>query len=126
MIAFQNEFLNNNKTFLQNLIIIMICTLCLHEQDIEEDGHFSSHLEYHKYVASTCYHHCFVLRLLICRDAVRFSFGPLIQKELDQFVTEWNNHRIRRSNMAEVPNGIPEVLFNFPNLKGTCLSVRIS
>ena len=51
-------------------------------------------------------------------DAVRFSFGPLLQLQLDNFVSEWNSHRIRKSNMAEVPPGIPDVLFNFPELHG--------
>ena len=37
------------------------------------------------------------------RDALRYSFGPLIQQELMQFASEWNNHRIRQSHMAEVP-----------------------
>ena len=45
-------------------------------------------------------------------------FGPLINKELSQFVVEWNNHRIRYSRMAEVPAGIPEVLFRYPELHG--------
>ena len=52
------------------------------------------------------------------RDAVRYAFGPLIQQELLQFTSEWNNHRIRQSNMAEVPGGIPEVLYHMPHLKG--------
>ena len=55
------------------------------------------------------------------RDAVRYAFGPLIQKELLQFTREWNNHRIRQASptyMAEVPSGIPEVLYHMPHLNG--------
>lgn len=52
------------------------------------------------------------------RDALRYSFGPLIQQELMQFASEWNNHRIRQSNMAEVPGGIPEVLYHMPHING--------
>lgn len=55
---------------------------------------------------------------LLYRDSVRFAFGPLIQKELDNFVVEWNHHHIRSSSMAETPSGIPDVLFNFPGLHG--------
>jgi len=51
-------------------------------------------------------------------DAIRFTFGPLIQKELDEFVTEWNHHWIRHSTMAELPSGIPNVLYDFPALHG--------
>ena len=28
------------------------------------------------------------------RDALRFCFGPIIQKELDELAVAWNNHRI--------------------------------
>ena len=47
-----------------------------------------------------------------------YAFGPLIQKELDEFTWEWNHHRIRRSNMSEVPHGIPDVLYSVPSLNG--------
>ena len=49
---------------------------------------------------------------------MRFSFGPLLQLEMDNFVSEWNSHRIRKSNLAEVPSGISNVLFHFPELHG--------
>ena len=51
-------------------------------------------------------------------DCLQFAFGPLINKQLAQFTADWNNHRIRSSRMAEVPAGIPEVLFRFPELHG--------
>ena len=54
-------------------------------------------------------------------DAARYAFGKLIQQGLDEFVTDWNSHRIRQSKMAEAPGGIPNVLFNFPTLKGTII-----
>ena len=53
-----------------------------------------------------------------CRDSVRFAFGHLIQQQLNSFLFEWNMHRIRPSNMAEAPCGIPNILYNFPELKG--------
>ena len=59
-----------------------------------------------------------VLSLTLNRDAVRYTFGPIIQQELLQFASEWNNHRIRQSSMAEVPGGIPEVLYHMPHLHG--------
>ena len=48
------------------------------------------------------------------RDAVRFCFGPMLQKELDEFREDWNNHRIRKSTMAETLGGIPEFLYFAP------------
>ena len=43
----------------------------------------------------------------------------MIQSELDRFAEEWNRHRIRQSHMAELPSGIPRVLYNFPDLHGS-------
>ena len=54
----------------------------------------------------------------MCRDTVRYSFGQLIQQELDKFIVNWNHHRIRHSRMAEIPAGVPNVLYQFPELKG--------
>ncbi len=52
------------------------------------------------------------------RDIVRFSFGPLIQEELDQFTTEWNGHRIRSNRTADAPSGVPNVMYSLPILFG--------
>lgn len=46
-------------------------------------------------------------------DAVRYTFGPLIQNQLTDLVTEWN-HRIRKTATAVAPGGIPEVLYHVP------------
>ena len=52
------------------------------------------------------------------RDIVRFCFARLIQKELDQFASEWNAHRIRHNWMANAPAGVPNVLYYLPSLNG--------
>ena len=54
----------------------------------------------------------------MCRDAVRFCFGNLITIELDEFTVTWNHHRIRQSNMAETPGGIPDILYYMPQMSG--------
>lgn len=51
-------------------------------------------------------------------EAVRFCFGPIIQKEIDILVHEWNYHRIRESRNTETPGGIPEVLYFLPEMNG--------
>ena len=51
---------------------------------------------------------------VLCRDAIRYSFGPVIQKQLLNLVWEWNHHRIRNTVTAEAPGGIPEVLYHLP------------
>ena len=62
----------------------------------------------------------------LCRDAVRYCFGPVIQTQLQRLVTEWNHHRIRKSSRAEAPGGIPEDLFFCPDASGIVLSYMSS
>lgn len=52
------------------------------------------------------------------RDAIRFCFGNLISRELEEFMVTWNHHRIRQSNMAETPGGIPDILYHIPEESG--------
>ena len=59
--------------------------------------------------------------ILYYSDSLRFAFGPLINEELSQFMVEWNSHRIRLSIMAEVPVGVPEILYRFPEINGKSL-----
>ena len=54
----------------------------------------------------------------MCRDILRYCFGPLVQRDLTSFSYEWNYHRVRYSRMADVPGGIPEVLFHMPHSQG--------
>ncbi|XP_006825261.1 uncharacterized protein LOC102807718, partial [Saccoglossus kowalevskii] len=51
----------------------------------------------------------------MCLTAV---YMPLIKKELDDFVDEWNTHRIRKQNRVLRPCGIPEDIYNFPENHG--------
>ena len=44
-----------------------------------------------------------------------------MQRDLTSFAYEWNNHRMRQSRMADVPGGIPEVLFHMPHSLGIIL-----
>lgn len=81
------------------------------------EGHFNAAIPYHVLVVDIetwqyqSYHYHF-------SDAVRYTSGYLLKEELKQFMTEWNSHRIRPSKMAETPAGIPNVLFQFPELQG--------
>ena len=51
-------------------------------------------------------------------EAIRFCFGPIIQKQLDELVSEWNHHYIRESRNSETPGGVPEVLYFLPERSG--------
>ena len=45
------------------------------------------------------------------RECLKFCFVQAIQKELNTMVRNWNLHRIRPSNNAESPSGVPDVLY---------------
>ncbi len=38
---------------------------------------------------------------------LRYCFGDVIQKDLDECVRLWNSHRIRPSRTAACPGGVP-------------------
>lgn len=52
------------------------------------------------------------------REALKFCFIPVIQRELDNFTNEWNSHYIRDSRLAETAGGIPDILFYCPEQFG--------
>nr|XP_006811431.1 PREDICTED: uncharacterized protein LOC100373500 [Saccoglossus kowalevskii] len=43
---------------------------------------------------------------------------PLLEDELNCFADEWNSHRIRKQKEQLRPNGVPEDLYQFPELSG--------
>lgn len=44
---------------------------------------------------------------------------PVVQKELDVFrKCVWNNHRTRKQKGKELPAGVPEHIYNFPEQYG--------
>ncbi len=48
-----------------------------------------------------------------------YVYIPVLQKELDVFKnTIWNNHRGRKQKNKELPDGIPEHIYNFPEHYG--------
>lgn len=54
------------------------------------------------------------LRLMLA-----YVYIPLLQKELDVFKdTIWNNHRGRKQRNKDLPDGIPEHIYNFPEHYG--------
>ena len=57
-----------------------------------------------------------MIRMTFCSSAVKYAFGPILQKQLDQFFLEWNHHKIRYNHMVELPSGVPEVLYNCPSI----------
>ena len=56
-----------------------------------------------------------------CRKCLRLAFMDVLQKELDEIVVDWNSHYVRKQRHLTSPCGIPEKLFNLPELYGNTL-----
>ncbi len=53
------------------------------------------------------------------RHLLAFVFIPVIQKEMNIFrETIWNSHRVRSQKEAQMPKGIPNHLYSFPESYG--------
>ena len=63
---------------------------------------------------------------VVCRNCLAFTFAPLLQKEVDEFVLYWNTHKIRANRLANCPSGIPDDLYDMPAHVGTLLYSNVS
>ncbi|KAJ8002150.1 hypothetical protein DPEC_G00176830 [Dallia pectoralis] len=50
---------------------------------------------------------------------LRYCFGDVVQKDLDECVRLWNSHRIRPSRTAACPGGVPNELYYLPHRFGS-------
>lgn len=48
------------------------------------------------------------------RKMLSYIFIPVVQRECDTFCRMWNSHRIRHQSGLELPTGIPNHMFSFP------------
>ena len=62
----------------------------------------------HHVASNFCFH----------RDLLAYVYVPVIAKELENFRCSWNTHRVRRQKDAQLPKGIPEHLYSFPEKYG--------
>lgn len=67
-------------------------------------------------------HACMHDIYFVYRDCLKFCFSHLIQKDLYQFIREWNCHRIRHNTAAHAVNGHPNELYFMPQLQGSSSS----
>ena len=52
------------------------------------------------------------------RQLLAYVYVPIIQRECDIFVEYWNAHRIREQENLELPTGVPNHMFSFPEQYG--------
>ncbi|KXJ13990.1 hypothetical protein AC249_AIPGENE7742 [Exaiptasia diaphana] len=50
-----------------------------------------------------------------------YVYMPILEEELVNIKEDWNGHKIRLQKRTDRPNGIPNELFDFPELKGIFL-----
>ena len=63
---------------------------------------------------------------IIDRQILAYVYLPVVQRECDIFVKQWNSHRIRAQEKLELPTGIPDHMFAFrENYQGTKEGVEI-
>ena len=43
---------------------------------------------------------------------------PLLQREMEEIIDDWNQHKIRLQKKTDRPNGVPNDLYDFPEEKG--------
>ena len=55
----------------------------------------------------------------ICSHCLGFVYGDLIERSLDEFKSRWNTHTIRHNRLAGCPSGVPEDLYNLPEINGS-------
>ena len=48
------------------------------------------------------------------RNCLAVVFLPILERELSEFVTHWNTHKIRPSKHGDCLGGIPNDLFEMP------------
>ena len=53
------------------------------------------------------------------RHLLAFIFIPVIQTEMSSFQALWNTHRVRKQKDAQLPKGIPDHLYSFPEQYGS-------
>jgi len=55
------------------------------------------------------------------REILFYVYAPVIQREASLFVDYCNSHRIREQEKHELPTGIPNHMFSFPEAK--CIKI---
>lgn len=50
-------------------------------------------------------------------------FGNLLHKDLEEFISDWNVHPIRKSHTVDTPHGRPIDIYDMPELYGMSASI---
>ena len=53
-----------------------------------------------------------------CRYCLTLVFGKLLQKDMEEFVKDWNSHLICPNQNIASPNGRPNDIYDMPSIYG--------
>ena len=107
-------------------------TTCIIIQALVERGLYDPNNILHRYIKQKCFG-VFLQQLrifYICIGTlcptfkthyIGTHFAPLLKKELEEFRTLWNNHRIRRNKLAGCPAGVPDDIYHLVGVEGILL-----
>ena len=63
--------------------------------------------------------HAVIINIIfMCRHCLTYCFESIIEKELQLLVDRWNKHNIRKNRAARMPHGVPNDLFQLPEIMG--------
>ena len=52
------------------------------------------------------------------RYCLTYTMLHPLNRDLTEFVDNWNEHLIRKNKLADCPHGVPSELYNYPSLHG--------
>ena len=65
-----------------------------------------------------CHFGTHMVLLLFYSYALAFAIVPPLTRDINEFVKQWNPHRIRPTTYASCPGGIPDDMFQMPEHHG--------
>ena len=90
-------------------------------QSLSEAGQFSRDNAVHRYILHAC---CFSTCTLY-RYTLAFVVGPVLQRDISEFVHDWNTHLVRKNKHGNAPCGRPIDLYDMPGLQGIHISCNV-
>lgn len=70
-------------------------------------------------------HLLILVQKILCRWTLAYTICDVLQAELDDFVQNWNSHPIRQSR-ADCIGGVPEDLYDMPQIYGNDYSTNLT
>lgn len=50
---------------------------------------------------------------------------PVLEKEVAEYVKQWNSHLIRKNKQCQTPSGIPDEIYSMPEVYGNAFHIAL-